>query len=301
MAVITSTVVSTDTSGLDKKLFNDFRIALARSVIMPALTVDRSAELIEGIKSISEWSIASIGEPEDTKEDGNEQSDNSGVLQKYTFTPTHDEKYNRYLYDKAVSASMNDYRQLFVQGAPYSLAKKLENRIALATIAAASADYTLTTTSRAGVDNAALGINDLQSIAELMDAQNLPQEGRVIVMRYNQKHELLKSAGVLEVQKAGTNSALVDAEFQRMYGFRLISTGGTNILDDDGTEECLAFHASACEWGYVAGPKYAEERQESKSRTYFGARQVYGVQANTRKDDSGTVVTRAWVVGKGTP
>lgn len=79
-----------------------------------------------------------------------------------------------------------------------------------------------------------------------LNKQNVPRNGRVLLLGANVEAAFLKSDKLSKVNESGDSSALRDATITRVAGFRVV---GSNAIDPD---FAAAFHATAFGLGVVA-------------------------------------------------
>lgn len=82
--------------------------------------------------------------------------------------------------------------------------------------------------------------------AKVLNGQNVPRAGRVLVLGANVEAAFLKSDKLSKVNESGTDTALREATLARVAGFTVV---GSNAIDPDAA---YAFHQTAIAFGSVA-------------------------------------------------
>ena len=130
-----------------------------------------------------------------------------------------------------------------------AVAEKLESYIA---VAMAGANYRHTVDYVQGDPDSEAGDMGFYRAAvgarKQLNAENVPSDGRVIVLGSNVEEAALLSKHLVKVDEAGTNSALREAVIGRIAGFTVI--GNVNSVDPD---FAVAFHPTAFAFANV-GP-----------------------------------------------
>jgi hypothetical protein len=104
------------------------------------------------------------------------------------------------------------------------------------------------------------------------DEANWPASDRFLLVSPAIKVHLLSKSEIQDASQSGSNSALVNGEFSRIYGFTLVST---NNADAD---EMIAYHRSALAYGAQKEVEFIEEPQRSKGREFVAIRMKYGTK-----------------------
>jgi hypothetical protein len=255
------------------------------------LLTDVSANFVPGMDSfkVHQWGMA--GAVENTREDGTDQTDGGMPTYKQTVPCDQDKKNSLIIYDKADLISALDYRTGFVATAPIQHARAMEAYVAGLMRTAAD------TTIKADPTTDLLDQDTLEALAIAFDDQDLPKEGRRLVVTPTQKHGLIKAFNLKDVSVSGTAEELRNGLVTRLYGFDVYESN-THILPSGDANQALAFVADSCWWGMQLQPEFEVERQAQKSRWYMSVRSKYGAKINTFPDADGNAVKRIYLIGK---
>ncbi len=293
---VTSAQVTSEGTTLEEKLFSEIKKGIQENLILLPLLTDVSKKFKPGSASFELFQWGSAGAVQDTKEDGNEHADGGISTNSQVFACDVDKTVATYRYDKGAYLSAIDYAAGFFESAPFQHAIYMENYVA--GLVKTASDKTIKVSGTAAtVANKELTMLDLEILSKAMDEQGLPKTGRRLILPSTQYYALIRNAGLTAPTAIDGASELRNAFLNRLYGFDIYQTTGTNILDSSVVgQQGLAFHADAAMWGLGILPTPITERHESKARDYFAVRARFGAKANTFPNARGTAVTRAWML-----
>lgn len=187
-----------------------------------------------------------------------------------------------YIYDKDQAWSSVDLvEDFYVEAAP-ALAEQLEADLVASMIAAGttkpvSAVANPNKFQLAGTDsnsnlNQALTLTQLSDIGRQMDEAKIPKSGRICMVSPKQAHELRIQDAIQDASKFGNNSAVVNGELARLYGFIIVES------QDLTANQVVIFHTDAIVKAMSKTVTMDEERQSSKKRTFASMDAYYGVE-----------------------
>jgi hypothetical protein len=287
---ITSSQVATD--GVVQKPLHIEKISqgIVENLFLTKLLTDVSDSFVPGADQFTAYQWGLAGDVENTLENGSEQSDGGMPVFKQVIPCDQDKKNSLYVYDKASLISALDYDRGFFATAPFKHARALDSYVAGLMRTAADASITCN-------EDDELDKDTLRALATAMDVANLPKEGRILVVRSEQKHALIKNFNLADSSIAGTSSELRSGNTARIYGFDIYEDN-SNILPTNDANQAMAFTKDSCFWGLQKEVETEVERQASKSRHYLGCRSKWGAKVNTFKNADGADVKRIYLVGK---
>jgi hypothetical protein len=264
---------------------------ILENLFLLRLLTDVSSQFVPGMDAfkIHQWGMA--GAVENTLENGSDQSDGGMTTYKQTLPCDQDKKNSLIIYDKADLISALDYRTGFFATAPIQHARAMEAYVAGLMRAAANTSITADGTTDL-IDQ-----DTMEALAIAFDEQNLPKQGRRLVVTPTQKHALIKAFSLKDVSVAGSSEELRNGLVTRLYGFDVYEAN-THILPTADANQAMAFVADAAFWGMQLNPEAEVERQAQKSRWYMSVRSKYGAKINTFPNADGSSVSRIYLVGK---
>lgn len=290
---VNTTKVRADDAVKKPLLHDQIGQGIVENLFLTKLLTDVSANFVPGMEAFTAYQWGLAGDVEDTKEDGTEQTGSTLPVYKQIVPCDQDKKLSMFTYDKATLISALDYKTGFFATAPFKHARALDRYVA--GLMRAAANVSIETNVSGELDKATLA-----AIASAMDVENIPKEGRVLVVRSEQKHNLIKNFNLLDSSIAGTSAELRSGNTQSLYGFQIYEDN-SNILPDDDASQAMAFTRDSCFWGMQKEVEAGHERQESKSRDYLGVRSKWGAKVNTFVNADGVAVSRIYLIGKPTP
>jgi len=297
MALTSANVVSEGTT-LERKILSDIRMGISEKLILLNLITDVSAQFNPGQKSYEWFQWENAANVADTPENGNEGVGGNVVTNSIVIADDQDKYNSTYVYDKAGYLDAADRAAGFYASAGFKHGRFIETFVATAMRTAAQDSITCKGTTRAGVVNASLDGATLEELAIAFDDQNLPKEGRRLIVTSAQKHELIRNFSLTDASKAASDQELRNAFLARLYGFDVYEAN-TNILPLGDANQAMAFVSDAAFWGMGIAPKAESERHASKFRTFYSLRSRFGAKVNTLPNSDGDAVDRVFLVGKG--
>lgn len=177
-----------------------------------------------------------------------------------------------------------DERRELVQVVGTSIGRRLDQLVLDALNASATTLTVATTVGGAGTN---LNIEKLIEAKKLMDANNVPSEGRTMVIHANSLAGLL---GETEIQSVDFNTvkALVSGEVDTFMGFKFVTLGDRDEggLPIPSTRTCFAFHRDAI--GMGIGMNQRSEINYVPEKTSFLVSSMFSAGA-VAIDDEGIV------------
>ena len=293
---VTSAQVTTEATTLEEKLFSEIQTGIKEKLLLLPLLTDVSSRFDPGKKSFQLFQWGSAGAVQDTLEDGNEHTDGGISTTNQTILCDIDKTVAAYRYDKGAYLSAIDYAAGFFESAPFQHAVFMEGYVA--GLVRTASDKTIKVSgTAASVANKEITMYDLEVLSKAMDEQLLPKTGRRLILPSAQYYALIRNAGLTAPTAIDGASELRNAFLNRLYGFDIYQSIGTNILDSTVIgQQGLAFHADAAMWGMGILPTPITERHESKARDYFAVRSRFGAKVNTFTNARNAAVTRIWML-----
>lgn len=257
--------------------------------LLPLLT-DVSARFVPGMDAFKVYQWGMAGAVENTLENGSDQTDGGMPTYKDTVPCDQDKKNSLLIYDKADLVSALDYRTGFIATAPIQHARAMEAYVA--GLMRAAADTSITTDGT--TDEITVAV--LEELAIAFDNQNLPKQGRRLVVTPTQKHALIRNFNLKDASVSGTDQELRNGLVTRLYGFDVYESN-SHILPSNAANQAIAFVADACWWGMQLTPEFEVERQAQKSRWYMSVRSKFGAKVNALPNADGATVKRIYLIG----
>lgn len=251
-------------------LFQDVQEYLAQDAVILGTITDLTARIRKGQKEVSVPRTSGLAAA-DVKQDNSEAA-SSGlalavdimVLDKFREVP-------EFIFEGGDLESMVDLKSAYLDAAPKVMSDDIESTL-YAELKLASASTPDHIRQLSEVTNTRPSIGDLQEAMRIADEANWPMSERFLVVSPAIKVHLLGKSEILDASQSGSNSALVNGEFSRIFGFTLIST---NNADAD---EMIAYHKSALAYGSQKSVEFIEEPQRSKGREFVSIRMKYGTK-----------------------
>lgn len=251
-------------------LFQDVQEYLAQDAVIIGTITDVTNRIKKGQKEVSIPRTSGLAAA-DVKQD-NSEAVSSGfalgadvmVLDKFREVPD-------YIFEGGDLESTVDIKSAFLDAAPKVMSDDVESILysELKKASAAGPDNIL---QMSEVTNTRPSLGDLQAAMQAADEQNWPGSERYLLVSPAIKVHLLSKSEIQDASQSGSNSALVNGEFSRIYGFTLLSS---NNVDAD---EMIAYHRSALAYGSQKSVEFIEESQRSKGREFISIRMKYGTK-----------------------
>jgi len=255
---------------LEDILFNDVQEYLAAEAVIVGTITDLTSKIQRGRKSVAIPRTSGLAAL-DVKQDGTDQvSSNMGIttdvmlLDKFKEVP-------EYIFEQADIESMVDLKRAYLDAAPKVMADEIERDLyaELKLASAAAPDHILQFSE---ATNTRPSLADIQAAQQLLDEANVPKTDRWLVMSPAIKVHLLAKQEIQDASRSGSNDALVNGEFARLFGFRMIDT--TNADAD----EMIAYHRSALAYGLQKQIEFIEEKVRRQGREFISIRGKYGTK-----------------------
>jgi hypothetical protein len=260
---------------MEEILFRDVQAYLVQEAVIVNTITDLTGRVGVGQKSVKVPRFSGLTTA-DVKQDGSEAtasgmqaSQDTLVLDKFREVP-------EYIYEAADLESAVDLKDQFLDAAPRVLGNDMEEKIyaELKQASAATPDHIIQM-SEAGIGggaNEAPSLTDIQQAGLLLDKQNVPRDGRYLLVSHEIKVHLLGKTEIQDASKSGTNSSIVNGEFARLFGMIMVVS---NVVP---AAECVAYHSSACAFAMQKEVEFIEEQQRSYGREFIAVRSKYGTK-----------------------
>lgn len=261
---------------MEEILFQDVQAYLVQEAVIVNTITDLTPRVGKGMKSVKVPRFSGLAVA-DVKQDGSEAAAGGMVAGQDTLVLDSFREVPEYIYEAADLESAVDLKEQFLDAAPRVLGNDIEVAIyaQLKQASASTPDHILQM-SEAGpitaAPNEAPSLADIQKAGLLLDKQNVPADDRYFLVSNEIKLHLLGKTEIQDASKSGSNSALVNGEFARLFGMRMIAS---NVVP---AAECVAYHKSACAFAMQQAINYIEEEQKSKGREFISVRSKYGTK-----------------------
>lgn len=264
---------------MEEILFQDVQAYLVQEAVIVNTITDLTPRVKKGMKSVKVPRFSGLTVA-DVKQDGTDAAAGGMAAGQDTLVLSSFREVPEYIYEAADLESAVDLKNQFLDAAPRVLANDIEAAVyaQLKLASAATPDHIiqLSDTFNAVV-NTAPSLLDIQSAGLLLDKQNVPADERYLLVSHEIKVHLLGKSEIQDASKAGSNTALINGEFARLFGMTMIVS---NVVP---AAECVAYHKTSCAFAMQQAIKFVEETQESKAREFISVRSKYG----TKQLDSG--------------
>lgn len=260
---------------MEEILFQDVQEYLVQEAVIIGTIINLTDRIERGMKSVkvprfSGLSVSAV------KQDGTQAAAGGMAANQDTLLLDQFQEVPEYIYEAADLESAVDLKQQFLDAAPRVLADDIEQKIyaELKQASAATPDHIIqmSETGIGGVVNTAPSLQDIQEAGLLLDRQDVPKSERYLLVSPEIRVHLLGKTEIQDASKAGTNSALINGEFARLFGFVMVES---NVVPAD---ECVAYHMSACAFGMQKEVEFIEEPQRSYGREFIAVRTKYGTK-----------------------
>ena len=259
---------------MEEILFRDVQDYLVQEAVIIGTITDLTPRVQRGQKSVKVPRFSGLS-VSDVKQDGSEATAAGMAANQDTLELTSFREVPEYIYEAADLESSVDLKEQFLDAAPRVLADDFETSIyAELKQASASTPDHIVQMSEAfnAVPNSAPSLADIQNASLLLNKQNVPKSDRYLLVSNEIKVHLLSKSEIQDASKAGGNSALINGEFARLFGFVMIES---NVVP---AAECIAYHRSACAFASQKEIEYIEEQQRSYGREFISVRSKYGTK-----------------------
>lgn len=259
---------------MEEILFRDVQEYLVQEAVIVNTIMDLTPRVSKGMKSVKVPRFSGLAVA-DVKQDGTDAAAGGMTAGQDTLVLSSFREVPEYIYEAADLESSVDLKEQFLDAAPRVLADDMESAIyaQLKQASAAAPDH-IQQMSEAfnAVPNTAPSLSDIQNAGLLLDKQNVPKSDRYLLVSHEIQLHLLGKTEIQDASKSGSNSAIVNGEFARLFGFVMLVS---NVVP---AAECVAYHKSAAAFAMQQEIKYIEEAQESKGREFIAVRSKYGTK-----------------------
>jgi len=254
---------------LEDILFNDVQEFLVQEAVVAGTIMDLTSRIKKGDQSVKVPRVTGLA-VSDVKQDNTEAvSSNMGltsdVMPLSSFKEVPD-----YIFEGGDLESTVDIKAAFLDAAPRVLADFIDADLIteLKNASAAAPDHIQQLSE--GVLNTRPSLADIQNAGLLLTKQNVPKTERFLLVSPEIKVHLMAKTEIQDASKAGSNTALVNGEFARLFGFIMLESNNLAAA------EMIAYHTTAAAWGMQKTVEFIEEQQRSKGREFVSMRTKYG-------------------------
>jgi N4-gp56 family major capsid protein len=120
--------------------------------------------------------------------------------------------------------------------------------------------------------------NNLLDVVEKMDEANVPEEGRILLFRPEQKKLLLGIENLIQTNRYGSSEPILKGEIGMAYGLKFVMSNNTSADFVDGV--MLGFHKESAAIGFQLDPLFDEESdiKYGAGAKRYALDQLYGVK-----------------------
>ena len=259
---------------MEEILFRDVQDYLIQEAVIIGTITDLTPRVQKGMKSVKVPRFSGLT-VSDVKQDGSEATAAGMAADQDTLVLNQFREVPEYIYEAADMESAVDLKREFLDAAPRILANDFEEQIyaELKQASASTPDHIIQLDEAFNaVANTAPSLDNIQTASLLLNKQNVPKSDRYLLVSNEIKVHLLSKSEIQDASKAGSNSALINGEFARLFGFVMIES---NVVP---AAECVAYHRSACGFASQQEISFIEESQPSKGREFMAVRSKYGTK-----------------------
>jgi len=251
-------------------LFQDVQEYLAQDAVILGTITDLTSKIRKGQKEVAVPRTSGLAVA-DVKQDNTEAVSSGMAVNADIMVLDQFKEVPDFIFEGGDLESMVDLKAAFLDAAPKVMSDGVEAALyAELKLASAAAPDHIRQLSETG--NTRPSLADIQAAMQAADEANWPASDRYLCVSPAIKVHLLSKSEIQDASQSGSNSALVNGEFSRIYGFTLIST---NNADAD---EMIAYHRSALAYGSQKSVEFIEEKQRSKGREFVSIRMKYGTK-----------------------
>lgn len=260
---------------MEEILFNDVQEYLVQEAVIIGTIIDLTSKVKKGEKSVKVPRFSGLT-VSDVKQDGSQAAAGGMAADQDTLVLSRFKEVPEYIYEAADLESAVDLKAEFLDAAPRVLADEMEAAIyaELKQASAATPDHIV---QMSEVTNTRPSLADIQNAGLLLTRQNVPKSDRYLLCSPEIKVHLLGKTEIQDASKAGTNSALINGEFARLFGFIMVESNNVPA------NECVAYHRTACAFAMQKEVEFIEEPQRTYGREFISVRTKYG----TKQMDAG--------------
>lgn len=260
---------------MEEILFQDVQEYLVQEAVIIGTVINLTSKVSIGDKSVKVPRFSGLA-VSDVKQDGSEAAAAGMTANQDTLVLSSFKEVPEYIYEAADLESAVDLKNEFLDAAPRVLADDIEAAIYAelkqASVAAPDHIIQMSEADINAVANSAPSLQDIQKAGLLLDKQNVRRSERYLLVSPEIKVHLLGKTEIQDASKSGSNSALVNGEFARLFGFTMVES---NVVP---ANECVAYHMSAAAFAMQKQVEYIEEPQRSKGREFIAVRTKYGTK-----------------------
>lgn len=260
---------------MEEILFQDVQDYLVQEAVLIGTITNLTERVGRGMKSVKVPRFSGLTVA-DVKQDGSEAVAGGMAADQDTLVLSSFKEVPEYIFEAGDIESAVDLKAQFLDAAPRVLADDIEAAIyaQLKQASAATPDHIIQMSEADinGTLNSAPSLQDIQQAGLLLDRQNVPRTDRYLAVSPEIKMHLLGKDQIQDASKSGTNTALINGEFARLFGFVMVESN--NVAAD----ECVAYHSSAVAFAMQKEVEYIEEQQRSKGREFISVRTKYGTK-----------------------
>lgn len=259
---------------MEEILFQDVQAYLVQEAIIVNTITDLTPRVGKGMKSVKVPRFSGLTVA-DVKQDGSDAAAGGMTADQDTLVLSSFREVPEYIYEAADLESAVDLKEQFLDAAPRVLGVDIENAIyaELKKASAATPDHILQMSEAFNaVLNTAPSLSDIQTAGLLLDKQSVPGDNRYFLVSNEIKVHLLGKSEIQDASKSGSNSALVNGEFAKLFGMTMIAS---NVVP---AAECVAYHSTACAFAMQQAINFVQEDQKSKGREFIAVRSKYGTK-----------------------
>ncbi len=261
---------------MEEILFNDVQEYLVEEAVIIGTITNLTNRVKKGMKSIkvprfSGLTVSAV------KQDGTCAVAGGMTADQDTLNLNIFNEVPEYIYECADLESAVDLKQQFLDAAPRVLANQIEADIYAELkggVSAATPDHIIQMNEADlnGTANSAPSLKDIQNAGLLLDKKKVPKTDRYLLVSPDVRVHLLCKAEIQDASKSGSNNALVNGEFARLFGFTMIES--CNVPAD----ETIAYHRTAVAFAMHNQVEFIEEQDRACGREFISVRTKYGVK-----------------------
>lgn len=261
---------------MEQVLFQDVQAYLVQEAVIIGTITNLTNRVSKGMKSIKVPRFSGLTVT-DVKQDGTCAVASGMSADQDTLALDKFKEIAEFIYECADIESAVDLKDQFLDAAPRVLADAIDADIyneLKAGVSAATPDHILTMSETAvdGTANGAPSLKDIQNAGLLLDKKKVPKSDRYLLVSPSVRVHLLCKAEIQDASKSGSNTALINGEFARLFGFTMIES--CNV----GEYETVAYHRTAVAFAMHQEIEYIEEADRKCGREFISVRTKYGVK-----------------------
>jgi hypothetical protein len=251
-------------------LFNDIQEYLAQDAVIIGTITNLTSRIRKGQKEVSIPRTSGLAAA-DVKQDNTEAASSGLTLGADVMVLDQFREVPEYIFEGGDLESTVDLKQAFLDAATKTMADDIETTLysELKKASSAAPDHVFQLSEST---NTRPSLADIELAMQTLDEANVPNSDRFLLVSPAIKVHLIGKDAIRDASQAGTNSALINGEFSRLYGFTMISSNNVDA------NEMIAYHRSALAYGSQKEVEFIEEPQRSKGREFVSVRTKYGTK-----------------------